>query len=654
MCQRLVRSAAIDELDVTVIGDEPTPAYDRVRLSSLMDGVTLDELTLADADWYRHHGIELITGRRVVRILRGDRVAVDDTGHAWAYDELVLATGSHAFVPPIPGLRSDAGAPNHGMFVPGVFVYRTADDLRCIRSHCSRRDVRRGAVIGGGLLGLEAAKVLRDAGLEVDVIEMAPGLMPRQLDAEAASRLRDHVESLGVGVHVVRRTRRVETTDNGLRIHFDNADPMDTDVLIVAAGVRPNDELAAECRLTIGPRRGVAVDATLTTDDPRIHAVGECASVDGHVAGLIAPCLRMADVLADRLAGGDQTYDGVDESAELKLLGVQVATVGRVLDDSPGGRVLTHRGDDGYRKLLIERGRIVGASCVGPWDELPAVRQSIARGDRLRPWHRRRFVRSGSPWVGGADAVADWPSAAIICSCNAIPKSVVAAVVDDGCRTPSDVAAACGAGGSCGGCHALIAELVGGPPTKAAVPEFIVPGAAAMTAASVVGLVLAIAWTLSPPVPIADSVTSAWRNVDVLWRDDVARQATGFTLLAITAAGMLFSLRKHLPKFSWGSYGSWRAVHGITGTLTLIALAVHTGMRLGVNLNLALGVCFLAVATLGGVAGLMTGIENRLTGAAAVTVRRVRPLLSRVHLYAAWPLPALIAWHVASFYWFND
>ncbi|QDV46347.1 Nitrite reductase [NAD(P)H] [Stieleria neptunia] len=640
LCDRLVRSGVIQGYDVTVIGDEPLPAYDRVNLSTYFEGRSAEELLLAPRDWYQKHHIELVTGRRIERIDREQRMVFDQDGSLYPYDQLVLATGSHAFVPPIRGCDSE-----------GVFVYRTIADLESIRDYCASRNVRRGGVIGGGLLGLEAAKILMDLGLSVSVIEMAPGLMPRQLDADAAGLLKRKIKSLGVDVQLVRRTESIAVVDEGIRIEFSNASDLHVDLLVVAAGVRPNDKLAEAAGLEIGPRRGVKVNACLQTSDPDIFAIGECASFNDHVFGLAAPCFRMADVLAQRLAGGDTTFNGADESAELKLMGVQVATLGTTIGEFAGGNVVTHHDESGYRKLLTERGRIVGASCVGPWDELPQVRQAIAKRARLWPWQRKRFLNTGSPWSpGGAMPVTDWPADAIVCSCLSVSKSTIVELIDDGKPDVEQIALACGASTACGSCRGLVGQLAG----AATAEPVVVPGARTMMVASVLALLAGLAWWVVPPIPLTDSVQSSWRAVESIWRSDLGRQVSGFTLVGLTLLGLVFSLRKRLSWFHWGSYGFWRAAHGVLGTAVLLGVALHTGMRLGHNLNFLLAVCFLSAATLGAVAGITSSLESRASGNLGMWIRRWRPRLSRMHLWVTWPLPILIALHVLGFYWFSD
>lgn len=637
LCERLVSSGTIQRLSVTVLGDEPQPAYDRVNLSKLFQGRTADDLLLAKPSWYAEHKIKLHTGRRIVRIDRKSKIVVDDQGASHVYDRLVLATGSYAYVPPIPGAD-----------LPGVFVYRTMNDLLSIQQYVDCTRARAGIVIGGGLLGLEAAKVLFDLGLHTSVVEMAPGLMPRQLDATAAKLLREKVEEIGVEVHTVRRTERFEKTADGIRVRFGNASAYDVDVVVVAAGVRPRDELAKSAGLLIGARGGIVVNQQLVTSDSNIHAIGECASYRDYVYGLVAPCYRMADVLAQVIAGDDARFNGADESAELKLLGVKVAALGKAIGQT-SGVVMTHQSEKGYRKLLLEQGRVVGAACVGDWDELPMLRQAINKQTRLWPTQRTRFRRFGTPWAaGGMLSPIDWPDDAVICSCHAVTRGAISNAISGGCATLEQLAVATGASTACGGCRGLVCELAG-----ASRETIAVPWTNALTGVSVLTLVVALSFVLMTPMPIAQSVQAGWRNVDILWRDDVARQATGFSTLGLMAASMIFSLRKRVPRFSQGSYGFWRALHGLLGVAMLVGVGVHTGMRLGENMNFVLGIVVLAVTMVGALAGIVSSLEFKVNGTLLMRVRWWRPVITKLHFWITWPLPVLIAFHILSFYWFG-
>ncbi len=316
LCLRLVESGALQTYDVIVLGEEPRRAYDRVHLTDFFKTRSVDPLYLCDDDWYRDNNITLHTGTAVVSIDRETRVVHSSDGIARSYDRLVLATGSAPFVPRI---ENDD--------VEGVFVYRTIEDLEAIIEHASRASSA--AVLGGGLLGLEAAKAALDLGLNTSVVELADRLMPTQLDAEGGAVLRRKIEELGIRVYPGERTAAClgETTLSGLL--FASGEVLNTDMLIISAGIRPRDELARSAGLNVGERGGIVVDDTMATSDPNIYAVGEVASFDGRCFGLVAPCYAMVDVLVGQLAAGeDSRFSANTPPTALKLLGVEVGAFG--------------------------------------------------------------------------------------------------------------------------------------------------------------------------------------------------------------------------------------------------------------------------------------------------------------------------------------
>lgn len=710
LVRQIERGGGLAAMDVRIIGDEPHRAYDRVNLSKSVDGNPSD-LELASEGWYQRHHVEFDCGRRVVSIDRENRCLIDSDGEEVVYDRLVLATGSSPFVPPVPGADG-----------PGILVYRTIDDLQAIRRRCRDEGVGRGAVIGGGLLGLEAAKIMRDAGMKVCIMERAAGLMPRQLDDSAARLLKRRVEEMGVEVRTVCRLSSIETIEsepsgvqNGVqtdgqtstaadavrhddrhddkdhqvassnaksnaksitktRIHFENGPPLTVDVLIIAAGVKPNDQLAIDAGLAIGARGGVAVDATMATSDPHIDAIGECVSFDDQLFGLVAPCYRMADVLASRLCGGDDRFDGGDSSAELKLLGVTVATLGQTLDEVPGAMVLRFDGEDSYRRLILDRGRLVGATCVGSWDQLAQVRVAVERGKTLWPWQRTRFRSTGSPWPGEALPVRFWPAEALICACHRVSRGEITNAVDafraagdgvsangvavdgvaiGGTRFDEDVIdhvrQTTSASTACGTCADLVCELAGSP-ARADLSAT----AKVVSVASLVGAALVVVVLVLPPIELAASVQSSWRKIDVLWRSEFARQVTGYTTLGLTSFGLILSLRKRFPGFVFGSHAFWRAVHSAIGATVIVTMAIHTGLHMGQNLNFVLSSMFLGTAAVGTTIGIASAAERRSVGGMSMLIRRLRPKLTTLHNILFWPLPALVLVHILSFYWFSS
>ncbi|MFG0264172.1 MAG: FAD-dependent oxidoreductase [Rhodopirellula sp. JB055] len=636
-CKRIVESSQRSRFAISVFGEEPRPAYDRVNLSSLLAGRPESELLLSPKEWYEQHDILFHTGRRITRIDLERQQVHDDYGRVEPYDHLVLATGSFPWVPPISGVKS-----------PGVFVYRTVDDLEAIRRFVDTRNAKTSAVIGGGLLGLEAAKVITDLGLATTILEVAPGLMPRQLDAAGAKVLKEKVESLGVDVHVTRRTKGIVARDGKLTLEFENAEPAEVDIVLVAAGIRPRDELARQAGLELGPRGGIAVNRSLQTSDPNVFAIGECAAVEGQVHGLVAPCYRMADVLAARLSGEQVEFVDDEESVELKLLGVPVITLGKAIGESTSGVVVTHAGKDGYRKLILEQGRVVGAASVGEWEDVNLIRMSVAQHKRLWPTQRVRFARTGTPFAGGAGLpIQQWPGYATVCSCMGVTREKLGIAIAEGHATMPELSAATGAGTACGTCRNMLCELVGqGAETVH------LRGNKAVLVTSVLAACLAVVLFAMPPIPFAASVQDSWRKVDLFWRDGFIKQVTGFSLLFLMLVALLFSLRKRVKRVSFGDYGWWRAAHAVIGTTMLFGLIVHTGVRMGSNLNFSLSLTFLLLSLVGGLAGIASSLESKLSGDSAMFLRAWRPKLTWVHIALFVPLPALLAGHVFSVYWY--
>ncbi|MFY1704361.1 nitrite reductase large subunit NirB [Micromonospora sp. WMMA1923] len=427
---------------VTVLAEEIRPAYDRVRLSAWFDGVDAEQLNLYTAD----DGVDLRLGEPVTGIYRDQRVVTTAAG-AYPYDALVLATGSYPFVPPVPGTD-----------LPGVFVYRTLDDLAAIRAHAAGR--RTGAVIGGGLLGLEAANALRLLGLTTHVIEFAPRLMPVQVDEAGGAMLRRYVEELGVRTHLGVATTALRPGADGTVAALDLSDGsvVDADLVVVAAGIRPRDELARATGLELGPRGGVLVDATCRSADERIWAVGECAAVDGTCHGLVAPGYAMAEVVADRLLGGAATFAGADSAAKLKLLGVDVASFGDAHGRTEGCLDVTYTdpASRSYAKLVLsdDARTLLGGVLVGDASAYPTLRASV--GGPL-PGPPLALL---APADGGGAGAATLPGTAQVCSCNAVTRDDVDAAIAGGCADVPALKACTRAGTSCGSCVPMLKQLL--------------------------------------------------------------------------------------------------------------------------------------------------------------------------------------------------
>lgn len=457
---------------VTVLAEESRPAYDRVRLSAFFDGVSPDELSLHTPD----DGVDLRLGEPARRIDRDRRVVVTDLGE-YAYDALVLATGSYAFVPPIEGahLPTDAGgsagsATGSGLR-DGVFVYRTLDDLVAIREFATDPAAGRrvGTVIGGGLLGLEAANALRLLDLRTHVVEFAPRLMPMQVDEAGGAMLRRYVTDLGVDVHLGTATSaiRVGTDGTPCGVTLTDGTELDTDLVVVAAGVRPRDDLARAAGLAVGERGGVSVDASCQTSDPHIWAVGECAAVSvagepGRCYGLVAPGYAMAEVVADRLLDGTAVFPGADTSTKLKLLGVDVASFG----DAHGATAdcldvtFTDPATRVYAKLVLsdDARTLLGGVLVGDATAYPTLRACVGGPLPGPPLALLAPAGEGGAATGaGIDAL---PGSAQVCSCNAVTKDQILDAIGGGCTDVAGIKACTRAGTSCGSCVPMLKQLL--------------------------------------------------------------------------------------------------------------------------------------------------------------------------------------------------
>ena len=641
LLKKLVSLGVHLDYRIVVVGDEPRPAYDRVNLTELFSGRTPEDLLLSPAEWYEENEIELITGDQVESIDRANHTVTTSTGIEIAYDFCVLATGSRPFVPPIEGAD-----------LPKVFVYRTIEDLAAIRACASQ--CQTASVMGGGLLGLEAAKALYDLGLETHVFEMAPGLMPRQLDASCAKMLKKEIEALGVQIHLLKTTERVSQKGEQLEIGFAQGDSLQCDMLVISAGIRPRDELARKADLECGPRGGIVVDQHMQTDDPRIYAIGECVSFHEKLYGLVGPCYQMADVLAENLtsmASGERmeaAFAGASEAAQLKLMGVEVATLGTPIGLQDDCVLISQTHESSARTLLVQRRRVVGAIGVGSWPEREQIADLISTKKKLSTRQIRSFEKSAELWPHReAVPVADWSDTSTVCSCLNVNRGTLSAAIHEGHCDIEQLAAATGASTVCGSCRPLLASLLGAPAR-----QIEVPGWRSLLVASGVAVVLILGYLLADPLPFAESVQHTWHAIDWLWRESFAKQVTGFTLLGISVFALLLSLRKRWDWFRFGDYGFWRSLHGVVGMLTLFGFFVHTGLHLGSNFTFVLAVVFLALNLVGSFTGLFAAFESKARGQLAEQVRAWRPRLTQLHIWLFWPLPVLILFHIISVYYY--
>lgn len=439
------------DAQVTVLSAEPRLAYDRVHLSEYFSGKSADDLALTTPAHYESLGVDFHLNAKVETLDKTNKVVTTEAGDTFEYDKLILATGSYPFVPPIPGNDQEH-----------CLVYRTIEDLEGIESSAKQSKV--GVVVGGGLLGLEAANALKEAGLETHVVEFAPQLMAVQVDAGGGRLLKSKIESLGVQVHTQKATEEIVAGETcRFKMCFSGGDSLETDMILFSAGIRPQDALARSFDLELGPRGGIIVNDVCLTSDPDIYAIGECALWNNFIFGLVAPGYTMARVAASHIASGDLRFEGADMSTKLKLMGVEVGSIGDAHGRTEGALSYTYENqpEEVYKKIVVDadKKKLLGAVLVGDTSDYDTLLQ-YALNDIALPESPQSLIlpSTGDAAPGlGADAL---PDAATICSCHNVSKGDIVEAMDSGsCDLPS-VKSCTKASTGCGGCAALLKNVV--------------------------------------------------------------------------------------------------------------------------------------------------------------------------------------------------
>ena len=448
--EEIIDKMQSDQFNVTIFCQEPRVAYDRVHLSSYFSGFTAEALSLVREGFYEENHINILLNERAILINRELKQVHSQTGRIVEYDKLIIATGSYAWIPPIKGAD---GA--------DCFVYRTIEDLDAIAqcaSHC-----KTGAVVGGGLLGLEAAGALKNLGIQTHVVEFANVLMAEQLDMMGGEQLRHKIEEMGVSVHTSKNTQEILHTPQGKVMQFVDGTSLEIDFIVFSTGIRANDQLARDCQLDIGARGGIVINDYCQTSDPDIYAIGECACWQGRVFGLVAPGYKMAQIAVAHLLGDNIQFDGADMSAKLKLMGVDVGSIGDAKGKTVGSRSYVYLDENipVYKKLVVsnDNKKLLGAVLVGDTTDYSNLLQLMLNNMDL-PEHPDTLIlpeHAGSKPTMGVDAL---PDSAQICSCFDVTKEKIINAIHAGCHTVAAIKAQTKAGTGCGGCIPLVTQIL--------------------------------------------------------------------------------------------------------------------------------------------------------------------------------------------------
>lgn len=457
-CEKFISKPGQEKYQITVFGEEPRRAYDRVHLSEYFTGKSADDLSMSTLEWYAENNVILKTSELITDINRETKTVHTHHEKSYSYDYIVLATGSSAFVPPIVGVEKE-----------GVFVYRTIEDLDAIMAYAKKikqNGATEAAVLGGGLLGLEAAKAVRDLGLNPHVVEFAPRLMPRQLDKGASDMLQSKIEELNIGIHLNKATQYIagETQITGMMFAEDEL--LKVDMLVISAGIKPRDELGRLCGLEVGVRGGITVNNKMQTSDPFIYAIGEVALYNQMIYGLVAPGYEMADVAAEQIMQGNKTMrESIDMSTQLKLIGVEVASFGDPFleNDTVTAIVFENKFSGIYKRINVSKDgkTLYGGILVGDSSDYNGLFQIYSNALALPQDPSDLILGSRSGESSTMGSVMDLPDTAVICSCENVTKGTICCSITDGtCETLSDVVKTTKATSGCGGCKPMVVDLV--------------------------------------------------------------------------------------------------------------------------------------------------------------------------------------------------
>ncbi len=616
-------------VNIVMFGDEPWEPYDRIALSSLLAGeVRLDEISnrVSSSSVVQHHNC------RVVSINKIEKYVADIEGNKQSYSKLILAIGSSAHIPSIPGVN-----------LKNTYTFRKLTDIdhlmaRRIRSRCT-------VIVGGGLLGLEAARAMQKNNTRVIIIEHSTRLMSRQLDDNLAEVLLNEVLRLGIEIRTASQVRNICGEHNVEAVELNTGESIECDSIILATGIRPNKDIALTAGLMVG--RGIKVNNTLQTSDPDIFAIGECCEHKGKIYGLVAPGYEQAAVVARFLNNEDAQYLGSITSTKLKVIGLSVKSVGETGDqiDHITDQIVSYKTGKGINRTLVLRHRkLIGAMGIGEWDEFLRIEEAVASKRHFWPWQLGKFSRTGGLWFGeNTQQVSSWPATALICNCKGVSRGELSKCISQGVCSIEQLQGETKASTVCGSCKPLLMSLLG--ESESVKPQIAYK---ALGILSIIVAMLLSVFLIGKPIPYSESVNSF--NLDNLWIDPLIKQITGYAIASLTLIGIVFiTLRKRLDVKILGEFCYLRVSHVVLSLLALTLLVVHTGFNWGNNLNFLLLATFIAASIVGVALSLLNANEHKVSPA---LIKRWRHNISQLHIVVTWPLPVFLGFHITSVYYF--
>ncbi len=608
---------------LVLYGDEPDEPYNRARLSQFLAGKASREGLGNEIKIPADRFVQMRQQCSVLRINRSSCTVVDAKGNEQTYSKLVLALGSHAWLPDIPGI-----------YLGGVYAFHSMQDT--LRLLCQRSHMTRTVILGGGPLAIEAAFSLASPSNHVSIIERGPYLLHNRLDVDASRILCNYINAKGIQIISSDRVTELVGHKQVAGVFLESGRSIKADTVVVAAGVSANVDLAVGSGLEV--QRGIVVNDHLQTTDPNIYAIGDCAEFQGKTSGLVAPGFEQAVYAVDNMLGGNKRYQGSEPVMRLKVVDIDVISMGQLNKFDP--EILNYHvwhKNDHYRKLVLHRDILVGVIAIGVFTEASQIQQAIQQQWQPNWWHLHRFRKTGLLWREALKPVSKWPQDMVVCHCTGVTRGMLSEAINSGFNTVDALVEGTGASSVCGTCRENMASLLGLPVSKSNGANIYLLAAAILTVA------IAIVFMIASPIPFSDSMTLQW-SVDKLWLDSYWKQVTGYTLLSLALINMIMPLRKYWSRFRWGGFSSWRTAHVLLGALSLVLLIVHTGLHSGNNFNQILLTIFIGLGLVGGLATLVQHNTKRMDG--------VGSWFKSAHAILFLPFPALLGFHIVSVYYF--
>jgi nitrite reductase (NADH) large subunit len=614
-------------IKVIIYGEEQCSPYNRVQLSLLLSG-EIEEPALAHQAVLDENRLIQNVGRKIIAIDTQQKMVIDDQDNIIHYHKLILATGSKPLLPKYENVSLD-----------GVYQFRTLRDTLDLVAEKKRS--KNFIVVGGGPLGLETALAIKSPDNHV-TLQVRSHILNSHLGQDGQHTLQDYITAAGVRVTQKNAIKKLIGETHVEAVELEDGSRIICDCLIVCVGVRPQTQLAQKAGLNVS--RGILVDPYMRTSAEDVYAIGECSEFESKTFGIVSPGFKQAQTCVEHILGRAEPFQNESANVQVKFSGYSASYFGEF--EQTGCQYYSYRNrlKGIFRKLVVRDNILIGAVVIGDWSELNDVTNLYNKKLKLKNKWIQTFEHDGHLFEHKRKPrIKELPADYIICLCQNVTRGELSDAIESGVRTVSGLGKSTGAGTVCGSCQPMMMELLDTP-----VANLVMRHQKAILVTSIISLLAILLIVFFEPLKIAESVQFNW-HLEMLWFDNFWKQVSGYTLMFICLLASTLVARKRIKKINIGNLDNWRYAHTIIGVVALLTLMVHTGMRLGNNLNFALTLVFLAAATTGSLVGVFMARNHHWSD---FKLRKHRLWWSRVHYLLLWMLPPLICFHILSVYYF--